>query len=67
MINNPPPFKGVNTRIPIIIPIKGNGSLIRGLHYPRKCAGRGLHGHPSRTQASPRQVPGSLLEIGFRV
>ena len=33
MINKPPPFKGLNIRIPIIIPIKGRGLLIRGLHY----------------------------------
>ena len=33
MINKPAPFKGLNIRIPIIIPIKGRGLLIRGLHY----------------------------------
>ena len=27
MINKPPPFKGPNIRIPIIIPIKGRGLL----------------------------------------
>ena len=32
MINKPPPFKGLNIRIPIIIPIKGRGFLIMGLH-----------------------------------
>ena len=31
MINKPPPFKGLNSRIPIKIPIKGWGLLIRGL------------------------------------
>ena len=34
MINRPPPFNGLNIRIPTIIPIKGRGLLIRGLHYP---------------------------------
>ena len=33
MINEPPPFKGLNIRIPTIISIKGRGSLIRGKHY----------------------------------
>ena len=28
---DPPPFKGLNMRILIIIPIKGRGLLIRGL------------------------------------
>ena len=27
MINNTPPFKGLNIRIPIIIPIKGGGFM----------------------------------------
>ena len=31
MINKPPPFKGLNIRIPIIIPMKGKGLLVRGL------------------------------------
>ena len=30
MINNPPPFKGLNTRIPIIIPMKGRGFINQG-------------------------------------
>ena len=30
MINKPPPFKGLNTRIPIIIPIKGRGFINHG-------------------------------------
>ena len=30
MINKPPPFKGLNIRIPIIIPIKGKGFVIQG-------------------------------------
>ena len=30
MINRPPGFKGVNMRIPIIIPIKGRGSINQG-------------------------------------
>ena len=33
VINNTPPFKGRNIRIPIIIPVKEGGLLIRGLHY----------------------------------
>ena len=33
MINKPPLFKGLNLRIPIIIPIRGGGLLIRGLGY----------------------------------
>ena len=31
MINTPPPRKGLNIRIPILIPSKGRGLLIRGL------------------------------------
>ena len=30
MINKPPPFKGLSTRIPIIIPIKGRGFINKG-------------------------------------
>ena len=30
MINKPPPFKGLNIRIPIIIPIKGSGFINQG-------------------------------------
>ena len=30
--HKPPPFKGPNIRIPIRIPIKEEGLLIRGLH-----------------------------------
>ena len=30
MINNPPPVKGLNIRIPIIIPIKGRGFINHG-------------------------------------
>ena len=36
MINNSPPFKDRNIRIPIIIPIKGRGLLIKGLGYATK-------------------------------
>ena len=33
MINKPAPFKGLNIRIPIIVPKEGEGGLlIRGLH-----------------------------------
>ena len=32
VINKPPPLKRLNIRIPILIPIKGRGFLIRGLH-----------------------------------
>ena len=37
MINKPPPFKGLNVRIPIIIPIKGRGFINHG-------SGLGLRG-----------------------
>ena len=30
MINKPPPFKGLDIRIPIIIPIKGRGFIDQG-------------------------------------
>ena len=30
MINKPPPFKGLNIRIPITIPIKGRGLINQG-------------------------------------
>ena len=30
MINTPPPFKGLNIRIPIITPIKGRGFINQG-------------------------------------
>ena len=30
MINKPPPFKGLNIRIPIIIPIMGRGFTSHG-------------------------------------
>ena len=30
MINKAPPFKGLNIRIPLIIPIKGRGFINRG-------------------------------------
>ena len=30
MINNPPPCKGLNSRIPIIIPVKGRGFINHG-------------------------------------
>ena len=30
---NAPPFMGLNIQIPILIPIKEGGLLIRGLHY----------------------------------
>ena len=30
MINRPPPFKGLNIRIPITIPIKGTGAIDQG-------------------------------------
>ena len=33
MINKPPPVKGLNIGIPIIIPIKGKGFINQGLHY----------------------------------
>ena len=30
MINKPPPFKRLDTRIPIIVPIKGRGFINQG-------------------------------------
>ena len=43
MINNPSPFKGLNIRIPIMIPIQGKGDLsIRGLRYHLVFRGFGL-------------------------
>ena len=30
MINIPPPFKGLNIRMPVIIPIKGRGFINHG-------------------------------------
>ena len=30
MINKPPPFKGLNIRIPIVTPIKGRGFINHG-------------------------------------
>ena len=33
LINNPFPFKGLNIRFLIVIPIKGMGVLIMGLHW----------------------------------
>ena len=30
MINEPPPFKGLNIRIPMLIPIMGRGFLNKG-------------------------------------
>ena len=34
MINKPPPFKGLNIRIPIIMPIKGRGFINQGSGLP---------------------------------
>ena len=28
MINKPPPFKGLNVSIPVVIPVKGRGGVI---------------------------------------
>ena len=43
MIDKPPPFKGLDIKIPIIIPIKGRGfiNLGSGLDWGRLCH---LHG-----------------------
>ena len=30
MINKPPPFKGLNIRIPIIVPVQGRGFVNQG-------------------------------------
>ena len=48
MIKKPPPFKGLNIRISIIIPIKGRGLLIRGLasRTPRKLQQASLESVP---------------------
>ena len=32
MMNKPPPFEGLNMRIPSIIPMKGRGLINQGLH-----------------------------------
>ena len=48
MIPNPPSFRGLNITMPIIIPIKGKGLVIRGLHYKFGFPGFGneiLFGH----------------------
>ena len=56
LINNPPPFKGLNIRIPMIIPSKGMGfTNVRGLHYAscfeaQACRSPGRF--PSRTVAT---------------
>ena len=34
VINTPPPCKGLDTRIPSVVPVKGRGLLTTGLHYP---------------------------------
>ena len=34
MINKPPPFKDLNIRIPIMIPIKGRGFINHGSGLP---------------------------------
>ena len=44
MINKPCPFKGLNIRIPIRIPIREGRLLIRGPHYVGDLAGRVLGG-----------------------
>ena len=53
MTNERPPFKGLNIRIPIIIPISGMGLLIRGLGKPCKSP-CGLR------QKEPHEVPARL-------
>ena len=39
MINKPPPFKGLNIRIPVIILVKGRGFINQGstLHSATRC------------------------------
>ena len=38
MINKPPPFKGLDIRIPTILPIAGRGFMNQG-------SGKSFHGH----------------------
>ena len=62
MINKAPPFKGLNIRIPIIIPINGRGLLIRGLGYSSCVPGSEEHGDCAAAlvlmegQARPQRV-----------
>ena len=58
-MNEPPPLKGPGIRIPIIIPIKGRGVLIRGLHY--YCIGFWYSRDPFPIKAGVRRG------LGFRV
>ena len=44
MINKPPPFKGLNIRIPIIIPIKGRGFINHGSGLRDKAPNLGFRG-----------------------
>ena len=39
MINKPPPFKGLNIRIPIIIPVKRRGFINHGFTLGTICLG----------------------------
>ena len=48
MINKPPPFKGLNIRIPIIIPIKGRGFVNHGLGL---LPGQSAHNHEGAQSA----------------
>ena len=43
MINQPPPFKGLNIRIPIIIPIKGRGFIHQGSTLSHRSDQEGYH------------------------
>ena len=67
MINKPPPFNGLDIRIPIIIPIKGRGLLIMGLHYTR---GQGDL-QPPKLLISEKALLGQVYVksegVGFRV
>ena len=54
MIHKPPAFKGVNIRIPSVIPIKGRGSLISGL-------GEGLEDLENDKPCSGLDLPQGML------
>ena len=58
MINKPPPFKGLNIRIPIIIPIKGRGFINQGSGLPAyvDLSFKGL-GHPCKSLLKCSRIP----------
>ena len=42
MINNPPPFKSLNSRIPLITPFEGRGFIDQGSELRKKNVNPGL-------------------------